>query len=112
MTLLQAIQKTLNIHVINRGDMAEIEAEWREGMDLVLWAEPADGWWAAPLASNTGEAALDMLDEIAQDCWGEDWPRDDPEYLAIRVDLHGDAVQLTGEPRIHGVVSIGIASGF
>jgi hypothetical protein len=109
MTLLEAIENTLEVKIVNTPYFPEIEHNWREGMNLVVYGDPNE-FWAETVNSNTREAAIDLLDTIAQECWHCDWPTDDPNYVAFLVDIDGDAIQLTGES--HSVTPIGITSGF
>lgn len=110
-TLLESIEKTLDVKIYNQTYWPEVEHNWREGMNLVVYGDPNE-FWAETVNSNTREAAIDLLDTIAQECWHCDWPTDDPNYIAFLVDIDGDAIQLTGESRIDGVTPIGITSGF
>ena len=110
-TLLESIEKTLDVKIHNQTYWPEVERNWREGISFVVYGDPNE-FWAETVASNTRESAMDLLDTIAQECWHCDWPTDDPNYIAFLVDIDGDAIQLTGESRLDGVTPIGITSGF
>lgn len=111
MTLLEAIEKTLDISVANKPYFSEIEQNWKNGMNLLVYGDPNE-FWAETIPSNTTESAMDLLNGIAQECWKCNWPTNDPEYISIVIDIDGDAIQLTGAHRIEGVTPIGITSGF